>query len=60
VVTLPPNGPLLVELLGGCPTPTTRQASGGDRHLNFYGDRDNLFWMIRPRTSSAKAVRSSR
>jgi hypothetical protein len=23
-------------LLGGCPTPTTRQASGGDRHLNFY------------------------
>jgi hypothetical protein len=36
------GGPLLVELLGGCPTPTTRQASGGDRHLNFYEDRDNL------------------
>ena len=36
------GGPLLVELLGGCPTPTTRQASGGDRHLNFYGNRDNL------------------
>ena len=36
------GGPLLVELLGGCPTPTTRQASGGDRHLNFYRDRDNL------------------
>jgi hypothetical protein len=29
------GGPLLVELLGGCPTPTTRQASGRDRHLNF-------------------------
>jgi hypothetical protein len=36
------GGPLLVELLGGCPTPTTRQASGGDRHPNFYGNRDNL------------------
>jgi len=36
------GGPLLVECLGGCPTPTTRQASGGDRHLNFYGNRDNL------------------
>jgi hypothetical protein len=36
------GGPLLVELLGGCPTPTTRQVSGGDRHHNFYGDRDNL------------------
>src|SRR4029434_7439317 len=36
------GGPLLVELLGGCPTPTTRQVSGGDRHLNFYEDRDNL------------------
>jgi hypothetical protein len=36
------GGPLLVECLGGCPTPTTRQVSGGDRHLNFYGDRDNL------------------
>jgi hypothetical protein len=36
------GGPLLVECLGGCPTPTTWQASGGDRHLNFYGDRDNL------------------
>jgi hypothetical protein len=36
------GGPLLVELLGSCPTPTTRQASGGDRHLNFYGNRDNL------------------
>ena len=33
---------LLVELLGGCPRPTTRQASGRDRHLNFYGNRDNL------------------
>jgi hypothetical protein len=33
---------LLVELLGGCPTPTTRQASGGDRHLKFYEIRDNL------------------
>jgi Substrate binding domain of ABC-type glycine betaine transport system len=31
-----------VEQLGGCPTPTTRQASGGDRHLNFYEVRDNL------------------
>jgi hypothetical protein len=36
------GGPLLVELLGGCPTPTTQQASGGDRHLNFYGNLDNL------------------
>jgi hypothetical protein len=36
------GGPLLVELLGGCPTPTTRQVLGGDRHLNFYGNRDNL------------------
>jgi hypothetical protein len=36
------GGPLLVELLGGCPTPTTRQVSGGDRHLNFYGNRDIL------------------
>jgi hypothetical protein len=36
------GGPLLVELLGGCPTPTTRQALGGDRHLKFYEDRDNL------------------
>jgi hypothetical protein len=36
------GGPLLVERLGGCPTPTTRQVSGGDRHLNFYGNRDNL------------------
>jgi hypothetical protein len=36
------GGPLLVERLGGCPTPTTWQASGGDRYLNFYGDRDNL------------------
>jgi hypothetical protein len=36
------GGPLLVWLLGGCPTPTTRQVSGGDRHLNFYGNRDNL------------------
>jgi hypothetical protein len=36
------GGPLLVELLGSCPTPTTRQASGGDHHLNFYGNRDNL------------------
>jgi hypothetical protein len=34
--------PLLVELLGGCPTPTTRQASGGDRHLKIYEPRDNL------------------
>jgi hypothetical protein len=36
------GGPLLVERLGGCPTPTTGQVSGGDRHLNFYGNRDNL------------------
>jgi hypothetical protein len=36
------GGPLLVELLGGCPTPTTGQVSGGDRHLKFYRDRDNL------------------
>jgi len=36
------GGPLLVECLGGCPTPTTRQVSGGDRHFKFYGDRDNL------------------
>jgi hypothetical protein len=36
------GGPLLVERLGSCPTPTTRQASGGDRHLKFYGDWDNL------------------
>ena len=41
------GGPLLVELLGGCPTPTTRQASGGDRHLNFYGNRDNLAGRLR-------------
>ena len=34
-----------VELLGSCPTPTTRQASGGDRHLKFYGDWDNLPWL---------------
>jgi hypothetical protein len=34
------GGPLLVERLGGCPTPTTRQVSGGDRHLNFYGGRE--------------------
>jgi hypothetical protein len=33
---------LLVERLGGCPTPTTRQASGRDRHLKFYEVRDNL------------------
>jgi hypothetical protein len=33
---------LLVEQLGRCPTPTTRQASGGDRHLKFYEVRDNL------------------
>jgi hypothetical protein len=38
------GGPLLVEQLGGCPTPTTRQASGGDRHRNFYEARDNLRW----------------
>jgi hypothetical protein len=36
------GGPLLVERLGGCPTPSTQQASGGDHHLNFYEDRDNL------------------
>jgi exodeoxyribonuclease V alpha subunit len=36
------GGPLLVELLGGCPTPTTRQASGGDRHLNLHENQDNL------------------
>jgi hypothetical protein len=40
------GGPLLVELLGGCPTPTTRQVSGGDRHLNFHGNRDNLLDQI--------------
>jgi hypothetical protein len=40
------GGPLLVELLGGCPTPTTRQASGGDRHLNYYGNRDNLLMNV--------------
>jgi transposase len=40
------GGPLLVELLGGCPTPTTRQVSGGDRHLNFYGNRDILIWAV--------------
>jgi len=34
--------PLLVEQLGSCPTPTTRQPSGGDRHPNFYGTWDNL------------------
>jgi len=33
---------LLVEQLGRCPTPTTRQASGGDRHHKFYEARDNL------------------
>src|SRR4029450_1716849 len=37
------GGPLLVERLGGYPTPTTGQVSGGDRHLNFYGNRDNLY-----------------
>jgi hypothetical protein len=36
------GGPLLVEPLGGCPTPTTPQVSGGDRHLNLHGNRDNL------------------
>jgi hypothetical protein len=36
------GGPLLVELLGSCPTPTTRQVSGGDRHFKFYGNWDNL------------------
>jgi hypothetical protein len=30
------GGPVLVELLGGCPTPTRRQVSGGDRHFKFY------------------------
>jgi len=40
------GGPLLVERLGSCPTPTTGQASGGDRHLKFYGEWDNL--VIRP------------
>jgi hypothetical protein len=40
------GGPLLVELLGGCPTPTTRQVSGGDRHFKFYGDRDNLTYRL--------------
>jgi hypothetical protein len=39
---------LLVEQLGRCPTPTTRQASGGDRHLNFYEARDNLEPHTRP------------
>jgi hypothetical protein len=47
------GGPLLVELLGGCPTPTTRQVSGGDRHLNFHGDRDNLW---RPAARVSRAV----
>jgi uncharacterized cupredoxin-like copper-binding protein len=41
------GGPLLVELLGGCPTPTTWQASGGDRHLKFYQVRDNLQAVIK-------------
>jgi hypothetical protein len=43
------GGPLLVELLGGCPTPTTPQVSGRDRHLNFYGTRDNLLLVVRLR-----------
>ena len=34
--------PLLFVCLGGCPTPTTRQVSSGDRHLNFHETRDNL------------------
>jgi hypothetical protein len=34
--------PLCCWCLSGRPTPTTRQLSSGDRHLNFYGTRDNL------------------
>jgi hypothetical protein len=49
------GGPLLVELLGRCPTPTTRQASGGDRHLNLYETRDNL--SQRPRPARPPGVR---
>jgi hypothetical protein len=54
------GGPILVELLGGCPTPTTRQASGGDRHLHFYGNRDNLTisaWLERERITWSKENR---
>jgi hypothetical protein len=53
------GGPLLVELLGGCPTPTTGQVSGGDRHLKFYGDRDNLQfsgWRLREGSSAPPVV----
>jgi len=50
------GGPLLVELLGGCPTPTTRQASGGDRHLNFYETRDNLVIVDLPDSRAAAAT----
>ncbi len=34
--------PLLVELTWRCPRPTSWQAQGGDRHLNFHDCRDNL------------------
>jgi hypothetical protein len=37
------HGQTLVKLLRGGPTPTTRQASGEDRHLNFNGDRYSLW-----------------
>jgi hypothetical protein len=47
------GGPLLVERLGSCPTPTTRQVSGGDRHPNFYGVRDNLWVTHRSRARPA-------
>jgi hypothetical protein len=36
------GGPLPSGRLGGRPTPTTRQVSGGDRHLNFNKPQDNL------------------
>ena len=31
------SGPLLVERVGGCPTPTARQVTRRERHFNFYG-----------------------
>ena len=43
LVPLVHGGPLSPWVVfGGRPTPTARQASGGDRHLNFHESRDNL------------------
>ena len=41
VVPYPSTSILWSVVFGGRPTPTARQASGGDRHLNFHEIRDN-------------------